>query len=52
VELYRDRPPEEWPRTPEGELAMFSRRLDLEDLLREAHEEMPVRTADSPPRDL
>jgi catechol 2,3-dioxygenase len=36
VELYRDRPPEEWPRTAAGELAMYTRRLDLEDLLREA----------------
>jgi catechol 2,3-dioxygenase len=38
VELYWDRPPEAWPRTPEGELAMFTRRLDLEDLLGEAEE--------------
>jgi len=36
VELYWDRPPAEWPRTPDGTLAMFTRRLDLEDLLREA----------------
>ena len=36
VELYRDRPEAEWPRTPAGELAMFSHRLDLEALLREA----------------
>jgi catechol 2,3-dioxygenase len=36
VELYRDRPPEAWPRTPEGDLAMVTRALDLEDLLREA----------------
>ncbi|RJF74702.1 VOC family protein [Rhodopseudomonas palustris] len=34
VELYRDRPEAEWPRTAEGKLAMFTRRLDLEDLLR------------------
>jgi catechol 2,3-dioxygenase len=33
VELYRDRPEADWPRTPEGELAMYSRPLDLEDLL-------------------
>ena len=33
VELYRDRPPEEWPRTPDGQLAMFTRRLDLDDFL-------------------
>ena len=35
VELYWDRPKESWPRTPEGQLAMFSRPLDLDDLLRE-----------------
>jgi catechol 2,3-dioxygenase len=35
VELYWDRPKESWPRTPEGELAMFSRPLDLDGLLRE-----------------
>ena len=33
VELYRDRPPEDWPHTPDGELAMFSRPLDLDDFL-------------------
>jgi catechol 2,3-dioxygenase len=36
VELYWDRPQEVWPRTPEGELAMYTRRLDLEGLLRES----------------
>jgi catechol 2,3-dioxygenase len=36
VELYRDRPEEEWPRTVEGELAMFTRRLDLDSLLAES----------------
>jgi catechol 2,3-dioxygenase len=35
VELYRDRSPEEWPRTPDGQLAMYTRRLDVEGLLRE-----------------
>lgn len=33
VELYWDRPEAEWPRTPDGELAMFTRPLDLSDLL-------------------
>jgi catechol 2,3-dioxygenase len=37
VELYWDRPQEMWPQTPQGELAMFTRRLDLNDLLREVH---------------
>jgi catechol 2,3-dioxygenase len=35
VELYRDRPEEEWPRTPEGELAMTLEPLDLQALLAE-----------------
>ncbi len=35
VELYVDRPPETWPRTPGGELAMFTRALDLDGLLKE-----------------
>ena len=36
VELCWDRPKEAWPRTPEGQLAMFSRPLDVADLLRHA----------------
>jgi catechol 2,3-dioxygenase len=35
VELYRDRPQAEWPRKPDGSLAMFTHKLDLEDLMRE-----------------
>lgn len=35
VELYRDRPKEEWPRTAEGALAMITKRLDLDALLAE-----------------
>jgi catechol 2,3-dioxygenase len=35
VELYRDRPESEWPRTPSGELAMVSDPLDLQALLAE-----------------
>ena len=30
VELYRDRPESEWPRHPDGSLAMFTRRLDVD----------------------
>ncbi len=30
VELYRDRPREEWPRTPDGEVGMYTRALDIE----------------------
>ena len=36
VELYRDRPQAEWPRNADGSLSMFTRRLDLNDLLSEA----------------
>ena len=35
VELYRDRPREEWPVTPEGQLNMGRLRLDLESLAAE-----------------
>jgi len=35
VELYWDRPREKWPFTPDGQLAMFSRALDLGSLLDE-----------------
>jgi catechol 2,3-dioxygenase len=35
IELYRDRPAEDWPRTAGGELMMVSERLDLQGLLRE-----------------
>ena len=35
VELYRDRPRQEWPRTPDGLLAMFTRPLDVDALLRD-----------------
>ena len=34
VELYWDRPKEQWPRTADGTLAMYTRRLDLRDLMR------------------
>lgn len=35
IELYRDRPKAEWPRTSSGELAMFTHRLDIDGLLKE-----------------
>jgi catechol 2,3-dioxygenase len=35
VELYRDRLQADWPRNPDGSLAMFTRKLDLDDLMRE-----------------
>lgn len=36
VELYWDRPESEWPRNAQGGIEMFSRHLDLEDLLAQA----------------
>ena len=36
VELYRDRPEAEWPRAPDGSLAMTNAPLDLRQLLAEA----------------
>jgi catechol 2,3-dioxygenase len=36
IELYRDRPREEWPRDPSGEVAMVTIPLDLNALLAEA----------------
>jgi catechol 2,3-dioxygenase len=38
VELYWDRPRDQWPRDPDGGVAMYTRRLDLESLLAEAME--------------
>jgi catechol 2,3-dioxygenase len=35
LELYRDRPTEAWPRTADGGLSMFTRALDLDELLAE-----------------
>src|SRR5436190_7718927 len=36
VELYWDRPQQQWPRAANGELNMFTRPLDLDNLLAEA----------------
>lgn len=52
VELYWDRPPEEWPRTPQGELAMFTRRLDLNGLLKEVETVKEAPKVDEGPQDL
>lgn len=35
VELYWDRPEAQWPRGATGELAMYTRRLDLDDLMKQ-----------------
>lgn len=52
VELYWDRPADEWPRTPTGELAMFTRRLDLGGLLKEIGTPPDSLDVDEGPRDL
>ena len=36
LELYWDRPPSQWPRDRDGNLAMYTRALDLKSLLAEA----------------
>ena len=35
IELYWDRPKDQWPRTPDGGIDMYTRPLDLEKLLAE-----------------
>ncbi len=52
IELYWDRPKDQWPRTPEGELAMFTRRLDLAGLLKEIQADSNVSAVDEGPKDL
>ncbi|MCY3005056.1 MAG: VOC family protein [Planctomycetota bacterium] len=52
VELYWDRPQDEWPRTPQGEISMFTRRLDLNGLLREVEAERNVPKVGDGPQDL
>jgi catechol 2,3-dioxygenase len=52
VELYWDRPEAEWPRTADGRLAMFTRRLDLESLLREGAAVPGAEALGPGPRDL
>jgi catechol 2,3-dioxygenase len=49
VELYCDKPKEHWPRDGDGRLEMYTRRLDLHELLKEAPEGSEM---ESGPRDL
>ncbi|MBA2257771.1 MAG: VOC family protein [Acidobacteria bacterium] len=42
IELYRDRPREEWPRTADGRIEMTTGPLDLESLLRDAAAPTPA----------
>lgn len=52
VELYWDRPEDAWPRTPSGELAMFTRRLDLAGLLEELETGPEAPKVEEGPKDL
>ena len=53
VELYWDWPEGKWPRSATGELAMYTRALDLEGLLAAAHaEEEPAPSVGEGPNDL
>jgi len=52
VELYWDRPAAQWPRTADGQLAMFTRRLDIEGLLREGGPRVRSQSVGPGPRDL
>ena len=36
IELYWDKPQAQWPRNADGSLAMVTRRLDLDDLIKQA----------------
>ncbi len=39
LELYWDRPMDQWPRAADGGIAMFTHRLDMDGLLKQAREE-------------
>lgn len=53
LELYWDRPVELWPRTQDGQLAMYSRHLNLHDLLAAASlPDVHVVESGAAPRDL
>lgn len=51
VELYWDRPRDQWPRTADGRLAMYTRPLDLEGLLGHTGDPQPAVVGPGP-RDL
>ncbi len=52
LELYWDRPREAWPRTPDGALSMYTRRLDLQNLLQEIEPAGGAPIVAEGPRDL
>ncbi|PAY16113.1 glyoxalase [Rhodopirellula sp. SM50] len=45
VELYWDKPQDEWPRTADGQLAMTNQRLDLNNLLMEVESQIKLARA-------
>ncbi|MGI8770348.1 MAG: VOC family protein [Acidobacteriaceae bacterium] len=51
VELYWDRPRGLWPHTPDGELSMYTRALDLRGLLREVEAASQIDKETLPPAD-
>ena len=51
VELYWDRPADKWPRAADDRLAMFTRRLDVDGLLREGDTAPHSPPVGSGPRD-
>jgi catechol 2,3-dioxygenase len=48
VELYCDRPQDAWPRSPSGELAMYTRPLDLHNLLATSDRSVPEDLPEGP----
>jgi catechol 2,3-dioxygenase len=44
IELYVDRPKQEWPRNNNGELAMYTHPLDIDSLMQELQQENRVQT--------
>ena len=52
VELYWDRPRDQWPSTADGKLAMYTRALDLHRLLEAANADEPVASVGEGPKDL
>jgi catechol 2,3-dioxygenase len=51
VELYWDRPEAQWPRTADGRLAMYTRPLDIDSLLRERDPGARLQAVGPGPRD-